>query len=85
MWRKEAYEVVNSDMNRTRDWRMCAYSKLLKHNLWFAYAFSGTMVLLDDAIQVLILPTLIGMGRSTLSASSAARLAPLFSTVTVSG
>jgi hypothetical protein len=43
------------------------------------------VILLDDVVQVLRLADLMGVSRSTLMDSSAARLAPLLSIVTVSG
>ncbi|CAB3774743.1 hypothetical protein LMG29542_08121 [Paraburkholderia humisilvae] len=59
--------------------------EILETHHWFDDAFDGAVILLHDAIRYLFWRTLIGVERSALSASSAARLAPLLSTVIVSG
>lgn len=65
--------------------RMRAQQKSLKPFICFNDAFDGTMVLLDDVVQVFVLPDPDRCLAPALSALRAARVAPLLSTVIVSG
>jgi hypothetical protein len=60
-------------------------AKILEAHHWPDNALDGAVILFDDVVKYLICWTLMGVCRSALSASSAARLAPLLSTVIVSG